>query len=146
MSKSQQISPDNLVDCLFSTFGMSAIHEFRKFLAKHPMVNKWMVASDFVINESQATQDAYAYTFFPYNAEIHDIKKTIRELVPRDFKETKTVPTKLQEFLHSGQGVVADNPHVITLLLQDTENGIGVSRLLCSKSPLPSGPRPCLNS
>jgi hypothetical protein len=72
-STSQRINPDGLVDCLISTFG-SAIGEFRKFLAKHPMVTKWMIASDFVINEPQAASDAYAYTFFPYKAEIQDLK------------------------------------------------------------------------
>jgi len=53
-STSQRINPDGLVDHLTSTFGMSAIGEFRKFLAKHPMATKWMIASDYVINDSQA--------------------------------------------------------------------------------------------
>jgi hypothetical protein len=102
-STSQRIDPDGLVDHLISTFGMSAIGEFRKFLAKHPMVTKWMIASDFVIDESQAASDAYAYTFFPYNAEIQDLKAKIVKLVPKDFKKTKTVKPKLHEFFQSGE-------------------------------------------
>lgn len=82
---------------------MSAIGEFRRFLAKHPMVTKWMVASDFVINEPQAASDAYAYTFFPYNAEIEHLKAKIVKLVPKDFKKTKTVKPQLHEFLQSGE-------------------------------------------
>jgi hypothetical protein len=103
ISTSQRINPDALVDCLISTFGKSAIDEFRKFLAKHPGVNKWMIASDFVINEPAAASDAYAYTLFPYNTEIQELKTNILKLVPSDFKKTKTVPPELHEFLQSGE-------------------------------------------
>ena len=51
-STSQRLDTDGLVDLLTSTFAMSAIGEFRRFLAKHPMATKWMIASDYVINES----------------------------------------------------------------------------------------------
>jgi hypothetical protein len=102
-STSQRLNPDSLVDCLMSTFGHSAIGEFRKFLAKHPKVSKWMIASDFVVNEPQAASDAYAYTFFPYNADIQDLQAKIVKLVPKDFKKTKTVKPKLHEFFQSGE-------------------------------------------
>ena len=102
-STSQRINPDGLVDHLTSTFGMSAIGEFRKFLAKHPLVTKWIIASDYVINEPQAASDAYAYTFFPYDAEIQDLKARIVKLVPKDFKKTKTVEPKLHDFFQSGE-------------------------------------------
>jgi hypothetical protein len=101
-STSQRIHPDGLVDHLTSTFGMSAIGDFRKFLAKHPMTTKWIIASDYVINDSQAASDAYAYTFFPYDAEIQELKAKIVKLVPKDFKKTKTVNPKLHEFFKSG--------------------------------------------
>jgi len=82
---------------------MSAIGEFRQFLARHPVVTKWIIASDFVINEAQAASDAYAYTFFPYDAEIQDLKAKIVKLVPKDFKKTKTVKPQLHEFFQSGE-------------------------------------------
>jgi hypothetical protein len=91
-----------LVDCLISTFGMSAINEFRKFLSKHPLVTKWMIASDFVINDAQAASDAYAFTLFPYDTDILELKANIVKLVPRDFKKTKIVHQRLHEFLQSG--------------------------------------------
>jgi hypothetical protein len=99
----QRIHPDSLVDCLTSTFGRSAIKKFRKFLAKHPAVAKWLIVSDFVINEPSAAADCYAYTIFPYDAEIEQLKLKIVKLVPKDFKKTKTVPAKLHEFFHSGE-------------------------------------------
>jgi len=99
----QRINPDMLVECLISTFGMGAVHNFRKFLAKHPLVTKWLIASDFVINEPQASSDAYAYTFFPYNADILRLKASIVKLVPEDFKKTKAVKPRLQEFFQSGE-------------------------------------------
>jgi hypothetical protein len=130
-STSQRINPDGLVDHLISTFGMSAIAEFRKFLARHPMVTKWMIASDFVINEAQAASDAYAYTFFPYDAEIQDLKAKIVKLVPKDFKKTKTVKPKLHEFFQSGETFticlltpkkynVAGDIHAVRLSLDET--------------------------
>jgi hypothetical protein len=102
-STSQRMNPDILFDCLISTFAKSAIGEFRKFVANHPMVTKWMIASDLVINESQAASDAYTFTLFPCNAEIQDLKAKIVKFVPKDFKKTKTVKPKLHEFLRSGE-------------------------------------------
>jgi len=102
-SSSQIISADGLVDLLTSTFCKTPIKEFRKFLAKHPRVTKWMITSDFVLNYSEATSDAYAYKFFPYNAEIQQIKAKIKKLVPKDFKKTKTVKPALRAFFHSGE-------------------------------------------
>ena len=130
-STSQRINPDGLVDHLISTFGKSAIGDFTTFLAKHPIVTKWMIASDFVINESQAASDAYAYTFFPYNAEIQDLKAKIVKLVPKDFKKTKTVKPELHEFFQSGETFticlltpkkynVAGDIHAIRLSIDET--------------------------
>jgi hypothetical protein len=82
---------------------MGAIGDFRKFLAKHPLVSKWLIASDFVINEPQASSDAYAYTFFPYNVDMLRLKAGIVKLAPEDFKKTNTVKPQLQEFLQSGE-------------------------------------------
>lgn len=101
-SGAQRIHPDGLVDMLLSTFGMGAIAEFRRFLARHPLVTKWIIASDFVIDEPQAASDAHAYTFFPYDSEIQDLKDRIVGLVPKDFKKTKAVKPKLGEFFRSG--------------------------------------------
>lgn len=115
----QRINPDTLVDSLVSTFGKAPIDQFRKFLAKHPRVTKWMIASDFVLNEPQAASDAYAYTFFPCNAEITDLKAKIVKLVPKDFKKTKAVQPMLHEFLQSGE------TFSICLLTQKNYNAAG---------------------
>lgn len=42
-----------------------------------------------------------------------------------------------QKYAELLQVAVADNPYITILLLQDTDAGIGVSRLLCSKNPFP---------
>jgi hypothetical protein len=49
----------------------------------------------------------------------------------------KNLVTGRQKYADILQGAVADNPYLITLLLTDGENGIGVGRLLCSKTPFP---------
>jgi hypothetical protein len=101
-STSQAIHPYVLVDHVMSTFNQCAIGEFREFLAKHPMITKWMIASDFVINEPQAAHDAYAYTFFPWNAEIEVIKASIAKSLPKDFKNTTTVTSEMKKYFHNG--------------------------------------------
>jgi hypothetical protein len=53
-----------------------------------------------------------------------------------DYK--KNLVTGTQKYVEILQAAVADNPYLITLLLTDTEKGIGVSRLLCSKDPFPN--------
>lgn len=98
----QRIHPDGLVDCLTSTFGMSAEKEFKTFLAKHSAVTKWMIVSDFVIGDPQAAHDAYTYTLFPYNTDIEELKAGIAELAPKDFKKTKAIEPRLLAFLRSG--------------------------------------------
>jgi hypothetical protein len=102
-STSQTIHPDVLVDHLMLTFSQSAIGEFRKFLAKHPMITKWIIASDYVIDEPQAAHDAYAFTFFPQSTEMEDIKASIAKSLPKDFKNTTTVTSKMTEYFHSGE-------------------------------------------
>jgi hypothetical protein len=55
---------------------------------------------------------------------------------------TKNLVTGRQKYVEILQGAVADNPYVMTLILKEEEKGmIGVSRLLCSKSPLPDTSR-----
>jgi len=102
-STSQRISADGLFDCLFSTYSKGAIDKFRDFLSLHPFVTKWLMSCDFVINEAEATNDAYVYTFFPHNEEIIDRKDKIKKLVPRDFKKTKEVTSELKDFFRSGE-------------------------------------------
>lgn len=102
-SASQRLHPDLLLDCLIDTFYKSTVNEFRAFLAKHAAATKWIIACDFVINEPQATSDAYALTFYPYKEEIGQLKAKIAKLVPKDFKETKEVGPELHEFLKSGE-------------------------------------------
>lgn len=48
----------------------------------------------------------------------------------------KNLVTGRQKYIEILQGVVADNPYLITLILAETESGIGVSRLICSRSPI----------
>jgi hypothetical protein len=103
MSSLQIILADSLMDRLMSTFGTNATKEFRDFLTKHPKVTKWLIASDFVLDDSEATSDAYTYTLFPYNAEIQSIKAKIKEVAPKDFKKTRTIKSALKEFLQSGE-------------------------------------------
>lgn len=62
-----------------------------------------MIASDFVLNDSETISNAYAYTFFPYNAEIQYIKSKVKTLVPKDFKKTKIVTSAFKKFLQSGE-------------------------------------------
>jgi hypothetical protein len=102
-ARSQRIHPDTLLDLVLSTFSKSAIDDFRAFLARHPGVTKWMLASDFVINEPLAANDAYVFTFFPCNDEINQLRGKIAQLVPKDFKKTKVVEPKLQKFFQSGE-------------------------------------------
>jgi hypothetical protein len=103
ISNSQRISPDTLIDCLMSTFRQGAINEFKTFMGRHPDVTKWVIATDFVVKEPQATSDAYAYTLFPYNLDFLGLKSKIANLVPNDFKDVKNVPQKLCAFLHSAE-------------------------------------------
>jgi hypothetical protein len=99
---SQRIGPDTLLDCLVSAFSRSGIAEFRTFLAKHPGVTKWFIASDFVNADPQAASDVYAFTFFPYERHFEQLKAEIRQLVPKDFKKTIDVEPELRQFFHSG--------------------------------------------
>lgn len=98
----QRIHPDGLVDCLVATFCQSAIKEFRAFLAKHALISKWTIATDYVIGDPQAAHDAYACTLFPYDTDLEVLKAEIARLVPKDFKKTKTIAPKLHEFFQSG--------------------------------------------
>jgi hypothetical protein len=54
-----------------------------------------------------------------------------------DNKNDKTTKvTARQKYVDMLQGAVADNPYVIPLLLVETESGICVGKLRCSKDPI----------
>ena len=98
-----RIDPDNLVNILVSTFQQSAAKDFRSFLDRHPFVTKWIIASDFVLNEKQATHDAYAFTFFPHIKELPEWVSRISKLANADFKKTTQLSEDLRAYLHSGE-------------------------------------------
>lgn len=135
MASSQIISADSLVDMLISAFDKSSIDQFRQFLAKHSGVTKWIIACDFVLNGFDALNDAYAYTFFPYNAEIKQLKANIKRIASKDFKKTKAINPMLAKFFQSGETFTlcllthkkfrpAGNINIVRLSLDNTINNM----------------------
>jgi hypothetical protein len=98
-----RIDPDNLVKLLISTFQQSATEAFRAFLSKHPFVSKWFIACDFVLSETQATHDAYAFTLFPHIKELPEWISQIADLAPADFKKTNQISDTMKSYLRSGE-------------------------------------------
>jgi hypothetical protein len=97
------LGSDDLVKLLVSTFQQSATEAFRTFLSKHPSVSKWIIACDFVLNDKQASHDAYAFTFFPYIKEIPEGISQIARLAPADFKKSNQISDTMKAYLHSGE-------------------------------------------
>ena len=53
--------------------------------------NKWMISSDYCLHNAERPNDVFAFSIFPYNKELEKIQKEIKEALPTDIKNTRSI-------------------------------------------------------
>ncbi|MBT2641621.1 hypothetical protein J7I80_05260 [Bacillus sp. ISL-41] len=86
------------------TFQKSSISDFRKFIKPFNKmgVTKWMIYSDYCLDDENKLYNAATFTILPYIDDIDVLKKLIKEWAPKDLKRTSNVDERFCAFLKSG--------------------------------------------
>lgn len=82
-------SPLTIAKLCFETFDRSAVRQFRDFLSLHPGISKWLIAADFALHDAKHPLDCMAFSIFPYDTELSQIKADVDSVLPKDLKESK---------------------------------------------------------
>jgi hypothetical protein len=91
-----------LTDVFFETFDKSARALFQQFLAGHPNIRRWHIAADFCLHDDQRPYDAFAFTIYPEDADLEDIRADIKAALPRDIKKSRSLDKRgIEWFLNA---------------------------------------------
>jgi len=93
-------SPDNIFQVVLDALGQRTEANFRKFV-NDSAVTKWFIAGDFVIGADDRPNDSFAFTIFPYNAELAHIQAEIDQAGASDLKKVKSVRDRMLNYLRS---------------------------------------------
>lgn len=93
------VSPTDIARAIIETFDKGAVGHFRRWLAQHPYVDKWIIAADFALRDKSRPNDCYAFTIFPYDAWPDHLKADIKAHLPRGIKKSKTLSGESETWL-----------------------------------------------
>ena len=81
---------ENIINCLKD----DAEIDFRAFVRENSST-KWIIAADFVLTGDERINDAFAFTIFPYDADINSMMREINGICRNDIKNLKVVSNKM---------------------------------------------------
>lgn len=91
---------------LEETINKSIINDFRDFLTnfftEQLSVVKWMIYSDYCIDDNNKLYNSFTFTVFPYIIDFNQLKEFIKNFAPKDLKKTKYINEKFYKFIKSG--------------------------------------------
>lgn len=91
-----------IFDTLENTFNKSTIKEFRQYLSNFSDIKKWMIFSDYCINDPQKPNNCITFVIYPYILDLETIQSHIQEIAKVDLKHTRTINSDLCNFYKSG--------------------------------------------
>ncbi len=91
-------SADTIFDVIDNAFRSVGELYFRRFM-RSSLTDKWMISADFVIGESGAVHDVFAFTVFPHYKEFSATLGDIAKIFPHDLKRTKVLTDDMVTFL-----------------------------------------------
>lgn len=101
-SKSGIVMHNFLVN-LDETFNASSHALFVNFFKKNKDISKWMIFSDYVLNDKNKPNDAITFSIFPYTASFKELSKLIDKLSPKDIKNIKRVNPEFLRFINESE-------------------------------------------
>jgi hypothetical protein len=90
--------PEEVAKLFLQCFDGSAVENFRRFMARHPHVRKWLIAADFSQHNDRPF-DCFAFTIIPYDAWLGEIEREVKQALPRDLKKSKDLDEDAIEWL-----------------------------------------------
>ncbi len=93
----------NFLCHLDETFNASSNSLFLDFFQKNKDISKWMIFSDYALNDRNKPNDAITFSIFPYAASFTDLGKLIDKLSFKDIKNLKKVNPKFLNFINESE-------------------------------------------
>lgn len=82
------------------TFNKSSHTHFKNFFRKNSGVSKWMVFSDYVLNDKNKVNDVITFSIFPYKEDFFELGEKIDKLSFKDIKKLKRVNKSFLDFIN----------------------------------------------
>jgi hypothetical protein len=90
--------PEEVAKRFLECFDGSAIELFRRFIARHSEVRKWIIAADFSQHNDRPF-DCFAFTIIPCDAWPAEIERDVKQALPKDLKKSKDLNDEAIEWL-----------------------------------------------
>ncbi len=84
------------------TINKSTIDDFRKYISNLTGHTKWLICSDYCIDDKNKPNDTATFTVLPYYRDILYIQKNITKYAPTDIKKTRSVKDEFINYHKSG--------------------------------------------
>lgn len=96
------LSMDGVLRLIENTVEKSAITDFRKFIANHHDVTKWILCSDFCFDDKGKPNDVISFVLYPYIFDFTQWQEIIDTLQATDIKNTRHISEDFRKFTHLG--------------------------------------------
>lgn len=90
----------NFLCHLDETFNASSHALFLDFFQKNKDISKWMIFSDYALNDKNKPNDAITFSIFPYTDRFIELGKLIDKLSFKDIKNLKKVNPEFLQFIN----------------------------------------------
>jgi len=93
---------EDVLGVIEQTINKSTIDDFRKYISSLTGHTKWMICSDYCIDDKSKPNDTATFTVLPYYSDILDIQQNIAKHAPTDIKNTRSVTDEFINYQKSG--------------------------------------------
>ncbi|EGQ7675197.1 hypothetical protein [Vibrio parahaemolyticus] len=93
----------NFLAALNDTFNQSNNARFKSYFKKNGDVPKWMVFSDYVLNDKSKPNDVVTFSIIPYTADFFKLSEYIDSISFKDIKKLKRVNEGFINFINSSE-------------------------------------------
>jgi len=85
------------------TVNKTTINDFRQYLSGLPTYSKWVICSDYCIDDPNKPNDTATFTIIPYYDDFNNIQTKISDIAPTDIKNTRSIRQDFLNYHKSGK-------------------------------------------
>lgn len=90
---------EDYVALLEETITKSTINDFRAYVKHNTGHTKWLICSDYCLDDKKKRNGIISFTLFPYYAFLDSIQRRIQQVAPEDIKKTNNINDEFLKFL-----------------------------------------------
>ncbi len=93
---------ERMFQTLEAVMNQTSIGQFRAFLARYPNETKWMLVSDYCLDDKTKPNRVVSFVLYPYILDFDQWNERIRWMQKTDLKHCRTVSPEFCTFAQSG--------------------------------------------